>query len=284
MEIGQTLQKYNFTFKKKWGQNFLTDQNLLRAIVSDAGVDKDTTVVEIGTGAGALTRAIAERAKRVVSFEIDRTLAPVLSETLAGVENAEVVFADFEKYDLNALEREIGEYVVVANLPYYVTTPIVMKLVEEGENCRGITVMVQEEVAARFAAREGTADYGAVTAAIALFGSCEVTRRVPRTMFVPRPNVDSAVVHIQRQARFQVDRKAYRAVVRAAFFNRRKTLVNNLIAAFGMPREQAESLLSELGIEKSARGETLSPDMFCRLTQKMIDSQILFRQGQNKIS
>ena len=149
-DLRSVLQKHGFSFKKQFGQNFLTDTNLLRAIVSDAGVDKDTTVLEIGTGAGALTRALSEQAKRVVSFEIDRSLQPVLSETLSGCENTEVRFQDFAKCSLPALERELGKYRVVANLPYYVTTPIVMRFVEEGENCLSFTVMVQEEVARRF--------------------------------------------------------------------------------------------------------------------------------------
>ncbi len=257
-----------FSYKKKWGQNFLSDVNLLRAIADDAKADG--CALEIGAGAGALTRALAERAKRVVSFEIDRSLRPVLEQTLSGCDNVEVIFGDFLSRDLPSLEEELGEYDVVANLPYYITTPVVMRFIEEGTRCRSLTVMVQEEVAARFCARENTPQYGAVTAAIALFGRCEVTRKVPRTMFYPRPNVDSAVVRIVREERFLVGSKAaYRAVVRAAFSSRRKTLENNLMTSFRLPRERAKEILARAGVPDGARGETLSPEQFCRLADAM---------------
>ena len=170
MEGEDILFQSGFTFKKKFGQNFLTDNNLLRAIVQDAGVDENTTVLEIGAGAGALTRMLAEKAKRVLSYEIDRDLKPVLERTLAGCENAEVVFRDFMREDLKKLEQELGEYRVVANLPYYITTPVVMRFIEEAKRCRCVCVMVQEEVAERFCASAGTPEYGAVTAAIARRG------------------------------------------------------------------------------------------------------------------
>ena len=274
-DLRSVLSKHGFSFKKQFGQNFLTDTNLLRAIVSDAGVDENTTVLEIGTGAGALTRALSERAKRVVSFEIDRSLQPVLAETLAGCENTEVRFQDFAKCDLSALESELGEYRVVANLPYYVTTPIVMRFVEEGERCLSFTVMVQEEVARRFCAREGTEDYGAVTAAIARRGCCRITRSVPRTLFTPRPNVDSAVVHADFTAGgFEVkSEKAFRETVRAAFLSRRKTLENNLIAVFRLSREAAKGILAEAAVPEGARGETLSPTELGAL------SDVLFEKG-----
>ena len=260
MEIREILNRHGFGFKKQFGQNFITDTNLLRAIAEDAGVDENTCVLEIGTGAGTLTRALAERAKRVVSFEIDRALKPVLAETLAGLENTEVIFADFERYDLAALESELGEYVVVANLPYYITTPVVMRFVEESRACRGLTVMVQEEVAARFSASAGTPDYGAVTAAIAL-------RKVSRELFTPRPNVDSAVVRIRfEEGRLPVkDLAMYRAAVRAAFSSRRKTLENNLMSAFRLPRGRVREILARAGVPEGVRGETLSPPMFARL-------------------
>ncbi len=266
------LQKYGFAFKKQYGQNFLTDANLLSAIVRDAGVEKHTTVLEIGAGAGALTRALSMAAGRVVSFEIDTALQPVLAETLAGCENVEVIFRDFEKYPLAALEEEIGEYVVVANLPYYITTPVVMRFVEEAKLCRGITVMVQEEVAERFTAKEGTPAYGAVTAAIALKGSCELMRKVPRTLFYPRPNVDSAVVRIRfEEGRLPVlSEKAYRDTVRAAFSSRRKTLENNLMNAFRIPRDRAREALTEAGISENVRGETLSPARFATLSNTLL--------------
>lgn len=263
------LIKHGFTFKKRYGQNFLTDPNLLGAIVADAGVDERATVLEIGAGAGALTRALSARAKRVVSYEIDRTLRPVLAETLSGCENVEVVFRDFSRETLSAVERELGEeYLVVANLPYYVTTPVVMKFVEEGKRCSSLTVMVQEEVARRFCAGAGTPDYGAVTAAIARRGTSEILRSVSRNLFTPRPNVDSAVVKLDfTSGGFAVrDEKLYRDMVRCAFQSRRKTLENNLMNSFGLSREEARALLSAAGVKEGARGETLPPQTLGQLS------------------
>ncbi len=256
----EILKKYGFTFKKQFGQNFITDMNLLDAIVKDAGVDKTTAVLEIGTGAGTLTRALSAAAASVLSYEIDRTLQPVLAETLAGCDNAEVVFGDFMKEDLRKIEEELGDYIVCANLPYYVTTPVVLRFIEEAERCRGITVMVQEEVAARFSAKENTPAYGAVTAAIARRGTCRVVRKIPRTLFTPRPNVDSALVRIDFEGGFEVkSARAFRETVKIAFSSRRKTLENNLMNALHIPRDRAKELLRLADIPDGVRGETLSP-------------------------
>lgn len=262
------LTECGFSFKKQWGQNFLSDPNLLRAIVSDGGVDGNTNVLEIGAGAGALTRALSERAKRVVSYEIDRSLQPVLARTLAGCDNTEVVFRDFAREDLSALEKELGEYVVVANLPYYITTPLVMRFVEESAKCKRITVMVQEEVAERFCARAGTAEYGAVTASLARRGTAKITRRVPKEAFHPRPQVDSAVVTVVfGEGGFGVkDARAFRETVRCAFQSRRKTLENNLMNCFRLPRESAKKLLEEAGVPEGVRGETLTPLELAKLS------------------
>lgn len=278
MEEGSLLKQYGFSFKKKFGQNFLTDTNLLRAIVADAGVDKETTVLEIGAGAGALTRVLSEHAKRVVSYEIDRTLQPILSETLAGCENTEVIFRDFSKEKLQSVEKELGEYIVVANLPYYLTTPLILRFVEEGERCRGMTVMIQEEVALRFCAEAGTSEYGAVTAAIGRRGVCTLTRKVPRTLFTPRPNVDSAVVKIDfTRGGFEVkSEKSYREVLRCAFGNRRKTLENNLMTAFKLTREEAKEVLSRAGIEEGVRGEVLPPNVLGTLSDCLYEKKLVF--------
>ncbi len=277
MEIREILARNGFSFKKQYGQNFLTDVNLLSAIVGDAGVDETSSVLEIGAGAGALTRELSARAKKVIAFEIDRSLQAVLEETLAGCENTEVVFRDFLKSDLPALEEELGPYHVVANLPYYITTPVVMRFVEEAKRCQSVTVMVQEEVAARFAAKAGTAEYGAVTAAIALRGEARVTRKVSRTMFFPRPNVDSAVVHIEfgKGAIPVLSENAYRETVRAAFSSRRKTLENNLISAFRLPRGRAKELLAAAGVAENTRGETLSPEQFARLADTLCENGVI---------
>ncbi len=272
-DLRSLLNRHGFAFKKQFGQNFISDTNLLRAIVDDAGVTENTTVLEIGPGAGTLTRALSERAKKVVAYEIDKNLQPVLADTLRGCENVEVVFADFAKVNLKEVEKELGHYTVVANLPYYITTPIVMRFVEEARLCDGVTVMVQEEVADRFCGRAGTAEYGAVTAAIARKGIAAVTRRVSRNMFTPRPNVDSAIVKIDfSQGGFSVkSEKTYRDTVRCAFLNRRKTLENNLMQSFRLSREQAQSILVALSIDEKARGETLTPEQLGALADKLYE-------------
>lgn len=274
-DLKTVLSECGFGFKKKFGQNFITDKNLLNSIVAQAGVGAGDTVLEIGCGAGTLTKALSERAKKVISFEVDQTLKPVLAQTLAGVENAEVIFKDFLKVNLTELERETGEYCVVANLPYYVTTPLIMKLLDEGKLVKSITVMVQEEVALRLCAKENTAEYGAITAVIALRASAETVKRVPRTMFTPRPNVDSAVVKLTiEDGRLPVkDPALYKKTVHAAFSSRRKTLENNLVNAFGLTRAVAQSVLNDCGIDLKARGETLSPEQFAILSDRI--SEIL---------
>lgn len=267
------LEKYGFRFKKQLGQNFLSDPNLLGAIVEAAGVTPDSVVVEIGCGAGTLTRAIAVRARKVYAFDVDRDLQPVLAETLQGLENVEVIFRDFSKLNLPEFEEEIGEYRVVANLPYYITTPLVTKLLEESGRCQSVSVMVQEEVAERFCAKAGTPEYGAITAAIALKGEARIVKRVPRTLFYPRPNVDSAVVRIDfRRGRLSVrNEEMYRKTVRCAFSGRRKTLENNLVNMFDLTREQAKDILAKAGIDEKARGETLSPERFAVLSDILFD-------------
>ncbi len=276
-DLRAVLQKHGFQFKKQFGQNFISDTNLLSSIVTASGIDENTTVVEIGCGAGTLTRALAERAKKVYAFDVDRDLQPVLAETLAGLDNVEVIFRDFNKIDLPAFEGEIGAYTVVANLPYYITTPLVTKLLEEGEKVQGLSIMVQEEVAERFCAKEDTPEYGAITAGIALKGSAKIVKRVPRTLFYPRPNVDSAVVKIT----FERDRikvkseKAYRQTVKCAFLNRRKTLENNLVNFFKIDRERAKRILQTAAVEEKARGETLSPLRLATLSDVLVDEGLL---------
>ena len=275
-DLRSVLTKHGFQFKKQFGQNFISDKNLLDSIVTASGVDENTVVVEIGCGAGTLTRALAERAKKVYAFDVDTALQPVLAETLAGLDNVEVLFRDFTKVNLKELENEIGEYMVVANLPYYVTTPLVTKLLEESERVQGISVMVQEEVAERFAAKEDTPEYGAITAAIALKGTAKIVKRVSRNMFYPRPNVDSAVVKItfERGRLGEVDAVAYRRTVKCAFLNRRKTLENNLVNYFKIDRATAKEVLMLTGIDEKARGETLSPQKLADLTKVLQDKGI----------
>lgn len=261
-----TLAQCGFTFKKKFGQNFISDNNLLSAIAEEAGVD-GICVVEIGCGAGTLTRALSSRAKKVYGYEIDKSLKPVLEKTLSDCANTEVIFRDFLKEDLSSLESRTGEYKVVANLPYYITTPLIMKLVEGSKKCLSLTVMVQEEVAERLCAEPNTPEYGAICAQIALRASCRIVRRVPRTAFTPRPNVDSAVVNITfSDGRIKVnDPAVYKKVVQAAFLSRRKTFENNLMSAFGFPREKAQKILLDCGIDPKTRGEALPPETYAKI-------------------
>lgn len=265
--LREILLDCGFSFKKQFGQNFISDTNLLKSIVTLSGVDKDTTVLEIGCGAGTLTRELSAAAKKVIAFEIDTKLQPVLARTLSGLENVEVIFRDFLKTDLPTLEKELGEYTVVANLPYYITSPLILRFVEEAENIRSLTVMVQDDVARRLCAEADCPEYGAITAAVARRATAKIVKAVPRKMFYPVPNVDSAVVRLD----FEKDRipvksvRLYRETVRAAFLSRRKTLENNLINAFSLSREQAQSILRQAQIPEKARGETLSPQILAKL-------------------
>ena len=268
-ELSDILRASGFRFNKALGQNFIFDGNLLDAIVADAGVTAEDTVVEIGTGAGTLTARLAARAKKVFSFEVDERLRPVLDISLKGAENVEVVFRDVMKMKDDELREMIGgEFKVVANLPYYITTPLIMRFAESTLPVRSLTVMVQKEVADRLTAEVGSADYAAVTLAVKVFGDAAVTRIVDRHMFRPAPNVDSAVVRIDRvPGRLDgADEKLVRKLVRAAFAMRRKTLVNNLAASFGIPKQQATDLVTACGFPADVRGERLSLDDFIRLS------------------
>lgn len=270
-DIKSILRSEGFNFKKSLGQNFITDTKLLSEIVKRAEVGSGDTVVEIGCGAGTLTRAIAASAKKVVAFELDRALKPVLERTLQGVENAEVVFEDFLKCDLKKLEGKLGAYKVVANIPYYVTTPLITKIFDGAKDCESLTLMVQDEVAKRLCARENTPDYGAITAYIALRARAEYIIKVPKEKFIPSPKVDSAVVKMTfEDGRLgDVDCEMYKKAMRAAFSARRKTLENNLVSSFGLTRERAQAVLSDCGIDLKARGETLSPLTFAALAKRL---------------
>lgn len=270
-DLRTALDGSGFTFKKKYGQNFLSDTELLGRIADGAGVDKNSTVVEIGCGAGTLTKVLAEKAGYVYGYEIDRTLKPVLARTLSGVDNAEIIFQDFMRIRIDELEKTVPEYLVVANLPYYITTPLIMLFVERSKKCKSLTVMVQEEVARRLCASPATADYGAITASIALRGECRILERVGRERFTPSPQVDSAVVRIDlEECRLSVkDGEAYKKVVRAAFSSRRKTLENNLVNAFSLSREQAKKIIADCSLPEGVRGEALSPEDFARLSNAL---------------
>ncbi len=266
------LNKHNLNLKKQYGQNFLTDTVLLDQIVADAGVTEKDTVLEIGCGAGALTSALCRKAKRVVGYEIDTRLKPVLSETLEDFSNVEIVFGDIMKQKMADVEKKLGEeYIMVANLPYYITTPIIMQFIENAKNIKAMVIMVQEEVAYRLAAKESTSDYGAITVGINLRGNAQVIIRVPRDKFTPPPNVDSAVVKIDiEKNKFEgVDFSAVRDLVRCAFSSRRKMLVNNIMNVYKLSRAQVETALTNAGIELTVRGENLCAEDFVRLSNEI---------------
>ncbi|MBQ8178520.1 MAG: 16S rRNA (adenine(1518)-N(6)/adenine(1519)-N(6))-dimethyltransferase RsmA [Clostridia bacterium] len=273
MEVKEILKKHGFTFKKQLGQNFLTEGSLLRAIVKDAGVTEDDVVVEIGTGAGTLTQAIAEKAKQVYTFDVDTALAPILNETLSGRDNITLNFLDVLKCSDEKLKDIIGNtpFKVVANIPYYVTTPLIMRFLESTLDVRSLTVMVQKEVADRLVAEPDTENYGAITLAIEMRGVAKVTRPVSRMLFHPAPKVDSAVVHIAiDDDRFEIeDRDFLRKLIRAGFQMRRKTLVNNIGATLGITKERAKEVLVSLGYSESIRGEALSIEDYIKIAKAL---------------
>ncbi len=270
--IKDIIRGVDFHFNKALGQNFITDANLLDAIVADSGITSDDTVVEIGTGAGTLTRAIAKVAKKVYSFEVDRNLQPVLALSLQGVDNTEVIFRDVLKMKDDELKSVVGDsFKVVANLPYYITTPLAMRFIESSLDVKSVTIMVQKEVALRFVAKPNTADYSAITLAIEMAGNAQITRNVSRNMFFPSPNVDSAVVRIDID-RTKLDGEnapLLHKLVRSSFAMRRKTLANNLSVAFQIDKQEAGKLIEEAGFSPMVRGEALSLDDYKKLTKTL---------------
>lgn len=270
--IKDIIRGVDFHFNKALGQNFITDANLLDAIVADSGINGDDTVVEIGTGAGTLTRAIAKVAKKVYSFEVDKNLQPVLALSLQGVDNAEVIFRDVLKMKDDELKSVVGDsFKVVANLPYYITTPLAMRFIESTLDVKSVTIMVQKEVALRFVAKPNTADYSAITLAIEMAGNAQITRNVSRNMFFPSPNVDSAVVRIEID-RTKLDGEnapLLHKLVRSSFAMRRKTLANNLSVAFQIDKQEAGKLIEEAGFSPMVRGEALSLDDYKKLTKTL---------------
>lgn len=270
--IKDIIRGVDFHFNKALGQNFITDSNLLDAIVADSGINGDDTVVEIGTGAGTLTRAIAKVAKKVYSFEVDRNLQPVLALSLQGVDNTEVIFRDVLKMKDDELKSVVGDsFKVVANLPYYITTPLAMRFIESSLDVKSVTIMVQKEVALRFVAKPNTADYSAITLAIEMAGNAQITRNVSRNMFFPSPNVDSAVVRIDID-RTKLDGEnapLLHKLVRSSFAMRRKTLANNLSVAFQIDKQEAGKLIEEAGFSPMVRGEALSLDDYKKLAKTL---------------
>ncbi len=268
------LQKYQFRFQKKYGQNFLIDTHVLEKIIREARVEKGDCVVEIGPGIGTMTQYLAESAGHVVAVEIDGALLPILEETLAAYDNVEVVHGDILKLDFCSLveEKNGGRPVkVVANLPYYITTPIVMGLFESGAPLDSVTVMVQKEVAQRMQAGPGTKDYGALSLAVQYYARAEVVANVPPNCFMPRPGVGSAVIRLTRYKEPPVhvqDEKLLFGLIRASFNQRRKMLVNSVGNAPGLSvgKEEARRALLSMGLSDAIRGEAMTLAQFAQLS------------------
>ena len=268
--VSEVLKDNNFRFNKQFGQNFITDTNLLASMVQDANITNEDIVVEIGPGAGTLTREIAKVAKKVYAFEIDKNLVPILNETLQDVlDKVEVIFKDIQKVSENELKKLLNgqNYKVVANLPYYITTPIIMKFLESDYKPQSITIMVQKEVADRLTSKANDPDFGAITLAINLEGEAIETRFVSRQMFMPPPNVDSTIVRIDILDKYKdVDKKKVKKIIKAAFCMRRKTLVNNLSNSFKIPKEEIIKILEQMNLDSLVRGEALDIDQYIKLS------------------
>ena len=270
----EIIQKYEFMFQKKFGQNFLIDTHVLEKIISAAGITKNDCVLEIGPGIGTMTQYLAENAGHVVAVEIDRNLIPILKETLADYNNVTVINEDILRVDIKALAEEYngGKPIkVVANLPYYITTPIIMGLFESGVPIDNITVMVQKEVADRMKEGPGSKDYGALSLAVQYYAEPEIVANVPPNCFIPRPNVGSAVIRLTRHKEMPVEVKdpvLMFKIIRASFNQRRKTLQNGLGNAPELPytKEQIAAAIAEMGLTPTIRGEALSLAQFAQLS------------------
>ncbi|MGP7819498.1 16S rRNA (adenine(1518)-N(6)/adenine(1519)-N(6))-dimethyltransferase RsmA [Niallia sp. 01092] len=276
------LEKYGFSFKKSLGQNFLIDTNILRNIVDHAMLSEESGAIEVGPGIGALTEQLAKRSKKVVAFEIDQRLLPILSETLSPYQNTKVIHEDILKANvkevIDAEFQGIEDIMLVANLPYYVTTPIIMKILEEKLPLRGIVVMLQKEVAERISAKPGTKEYGSLSIAIQYYTVPEVVMIVPKTVFVPQPNVDSAVIKLTRRDTPLVsvkDEDFFFRVTRASFAQRRKTILNNLSSQLENGKQKKECIIEALqqaDIASSRRGESLSIEEFAKLSDALYET------------
>ena len=275
----EVLKKHQFTFQKKFGQNFLIDPHVLDKIISAAEITKEDFVLEIGPGIGTMTQYLAEAAREVTAVEIDRNLIPILSETLSAYDNVQIINEDVLKLDLAALakERNGGKPIkVVANLPYYITTPIIMGLFEGGVPIESITVMVQKEVAMRMQAGPGTKDYGALSLAVQYYAEPYLVANVPPNCFMPRPNVGSAVIRLTRYAEPAVkakDEKLMFALIRASFNQRRKTLQNGLNNSqeLSFTKEQIAEAIEKMGLSPSVRGEALTLEQFAKLSDLLAE-------------
>lgn len=272
----EILQTYGLSAKKSLGQNFIIDTNILRNIVEAGDITDRTTVIEVGPGIGALTEQLAKQAKNVIAFEIDDRLLPVLSDTLSPYDNIEIIHEDILNVDLAAFYashlKDAEEIVVVANLPYYITTPIILRFLESQLPIDRMVLMMQKEVASRLSAQPSTKAYGSLSIAVQYYMDAEVAFTVPKTVFMPQPNVDSAIIRLSRKETEGMaveDEELFFTLTRAAFVQRRKTLWNNLQVAFGKEKavkEKMSEALTSAGIDPKRRGETLSIEEFGKLS------------------
>lgn len=273
----EVINKYSFAFQKKFGQNFLIDSNVLENIVEAAGITKDDFVLEIGPGIGTMTQYLCESARQVLAVEIDKMLIPILEDTLSEYDNVEVINQDVLKVDIKSLveEKNNGRPIkVVANLPYYITTPIIMGLFESKVPIESITIMVQKEVADRMQTGPGSKDYGALSLAVQYYAEAKVMLNVSATCFMPRPNVDSAVVKLTRHQESPVevkDESLMFKIIRASFNQRRKTLVNGLknSSELDFSKEEITEAIKSIGKEENIRGEKLTLEEFAKLSNAL---------------
>lgn len=287
------IKKYNFTLSKKYGQNFLIDSNILDMIVAAADIKEDDTVLEIGPGLGSLTQRLASKAKKVVAIEIDKLLIPILNETLSDYNNIVVLNEDILKTDIGEIidkYAKAGSIKVVANLPYYITTPIVMKLLEGHYPVESITVMVQKEVAERMQAVAGSKDYGALSIAVAYYCAVYMVGVISPNCFIPKPKIESAVIKLVLGEKYlkAVDEKMLFKIIRASFNQRRKTLQNGLLNSpeLNLNKESIVQVFKEMGLERNIRGETLELRDFIELADKLLikESGELSFEKNNKIN
>jgi len=280
----EIIKKYGFGFQKRFGQNFLIDGNVVEKIVREAGITKDDFVLEIGPGIGTMTQILCENAREVAAVEIDKNLIPILAETLAPYDNVSVINEDILKVDVRKLAEEKNDgrpIKVVANLPYYITTPIIMGLFESHVPLESITIMVQKEVAQRMQVGPGTKDYGALSLAVQFYADAQIVLKVPASCFMPRPNVDSAVIKLVRHEDAPVkvkDEQFMFRVIRAAFNQRRKTLANSLAnsselngSGHACTREDVTTALEAMGLPVGIRGEALTLAQFGELADRLVE-------------
>lgn len=274
-KMAQLRAKHDFRHSKSLGQNFLSDKNIIDSIIEGSEIDENDLVIEIGPGMGVLTAAAAECAAKVVAVEIDRHLIPILEETLHEYDNIEIINADIMKTDLTSVieaHPTSGKVRIIGNLPYYITTPIIMKLLEERVPADSITIMMQKEVADRIKASAGSKTYGALSVAVGFYCTVEHIANAPKEVFVPRPKVDSSVIRLDLRSERPVeliDEKIFFDTVKGGFGQRRKTLLNSLTGVRGLPKDQILSVLEAAGIDPKRRAETLNLEEFARVANEI---------------